>query len=242
MKVKLLTTCRNLVTSALVACLLLPSAAVAETPAESHETIRAAAEAFARDQIDVTGLTGIRIQASDLDPRLALADCQEPLETFATGNSRQLARLTVGVRCNGVKPWTLYVPVTVDAMAAVVFSSRPLLRGEALGNDALEIRRLPVARLPLNHVSEKSQLTGMETSRPLQAGVPITLNSVRPRQLVKQGQKVAIIAASGGIQVRMNGVALKNGSRGDLIPVENGSSGRRVEAEILDAGTVRVNF
>lgn len=209
---------------------------------ESHEAIRAVATEFARQQIDDSALQNIQVTASQLDPRLNLASCDKPLEAFPTGNSRQLARTTVGVRCTGKKPWTLYVPVTIDALANVVVTSRPLLRGEVLAPETLEVRQVPLARLPLNHLSEVAQLTGMETSRPLQAGVAITLNAVKPRELIKQGQEVTIVANSGSIRVRMSGVAIRSGSRGELIPIRNHSSGRTVEAEILDANTVRVNF
>jgi len=243
MKVNFLT-CRQTWQVALIAtCLYCQSAVLAESkPRESHETIRAVAMEFARQQIDDTGLRDIQVQASELDSRLSLATCEKPLEAFSTGNNRQLARTTVGVKCTGEKPWTLYVPVTVNALANVVFTSRPLLRGEVLAPDAIEIRAVPLARLPINHLSEITQLAGMETARPLQANVPLTLNAVRPRQLIKQGQEVVIVANSGGIRVRMNGVAMRSGSRGDLIPVQNNSSGRKVEAEIMDSGTVRVNF
>ena len=212
------------------------------TQHQSHETIRAVATEFARAQIDEPGLEDIQVTASRLDPRLRLAPCEKPLEAFSTGNTRQLARTTVGVRCTGEKPWTLYVPVTVDALVSVVYTSRPLLRGEVLTPDTLELREVPLNKLPFNHLKDAAQLTGMETARPLQAGVAITLNAIKPRQLIKQGQQVAIIASNGGIQVRMNGVALRSGSQGDLIPVQNRSSGRTVEAEVLDAGTVKVNF
>jgi flagella basal body P-ring formation protein FlgA len=204
--------------------------------------IRSVAAQFARDQIDTAGLSAIQAQAAELDPRLNLAECDVPLEAFATARTRQLARTTVGVKCTGAKPWTLYVPVTIDALADVVFTRRPLLRGEALTADALEIRQLPIAKLPLRHISSPEQLTGMETTRPLQADTAVTLNALRARQLVKQGQEVGIVAVSGGIQVRMSGVAMRSGSRGDRIPVQNHSSGRQVEAEILDRSTVRVNF
>ena len=209
---------------------------------ESHEAIRTVAANFARQQIDDHGLRNIQVKASELDPRLNLAPCNKPLEAFPTGNNRQLARATVGVKCTGEKPWTLYVPVTVEALASVVFTSRPLLRGEELAPDALELREVPLTKIPFNHLSNTTQLAGMETARPLRAGVPVTLNAVKPRQLIKQGQEVVIMATSGGIQVRMSGVAMRSGSRGDLIPVQNHSSGRTVEAEVLGTGTVKVKL
>ena len=231
-----------MIIAGLFCCLPAQAEAAQGTQSESHDTIRALATEFALRQVDDPSLRNIQAKASNLDPRLSLALCDKPLEAFSTGNSRQLARTTVGIKCTGEKPWTLYVPVTVEALASVVFTSRPLLRGQALAPDALEVREVPLTRVPVNHLSNTSQLTGMETARPLQAGVPLTLNAVKPRQLIKQGQEVVIVASSGGIRVRMTGVAMRSGTRGDLIPVENNSSGRMVEAEVMDADTVRVKL
>ncbi len=241
MKVNILTKCRLYIAPLLLSSCL--TGAWAQTSGmESHEAIRSVAADFARSRIDTTGLSDIQVQAAGLDPRLKLAPCDVPLEAFSTSEIRQLARTTVGVRCSGAKPWTLYVPVTIEALADVVFSRRPLLRGEALTADTLELRTMPLSRLPARHLGRPEQLAGMETTRPLQADTPITLNSVRPRQLVRQGQEVVIMAVSGGIQVRMTGVALRSGSRGDLIPIQNDSSGRTVEGEVLDKSTVRVKL
>ncbi|MCB1671546.1 MAG: flagellar basal body P-ring formation chaperone FlgA [Gammaproteobacteria bacterium] len=238
-----MTKCRNSLVSALIGGLLvLQPVQSAAADSESHEAIRTAATEFARRQIDKTGLSDIQVQAAGLDPRLRLAACEIPLEAFSTSKSGQLARTTVGVRCSGRNPWTLYVPVTIEAQADVVFTRRPLLRGEALTTEVLEIRKLPLSRLPPRHLSSPGQLAGMETTRPLQADTALTLNAVRARQLVRQGQEVVILAVSGGIQVRMTGVARRSGSQGDLIPVQNDSSGRTVEAEVLDKSTVRVKF
>ena len=165
MKVNILTKCRNSLVSALIGGLLvLQPVQSAAADSESHEAIRTAATEFARRQIDKTGLSDIQVQAAGLDPRLRLAACEIPLEAFSTSKSGQLARTTVGVRCSGRNPWTLYVPVTIEAQADVVFTRRPLLRGEALTTEVLEIRKLPLSRLPHRHLSSPGQLAGMETT------------------------------------------------------------------------------
>lgn len=219
---------------------LLPMAMAQTT--ESLDKIRAVAEEFALSQIEDSSLSEIQVKAAALDPRLKLSQCETQLEVFPTSNSGQISRSTVGVKCTGSKPWTLYVPVVIDALAEILVTTRPLLRGETLISEALELKKVPVSKLPLNYLDNPHQLAGMETSRPLKAGTTLTLNAVQPRKIVKQGQVVKIVASGGGVQVQMAGIALKSGAVGDLITVQNNSSGRSVEAEVLNEGTVRVSL
>ena len=187
-------------------------------------------------------MSDISVAATSLDARLRLQDCEHPLEAFATSQTRNMTRTTVGIRCNGEKPWTLYVPVSINAMVEALYTARPLLRGEVLTPSAVEVRELPLNQLPANALSDIDVLKDLETIRPLRAGMPLTLNSLRTRQMIEQGQQVVILGNGKGIQVKMEGTAMKSGSYGDLIPVKNTRSGRVVEASIKDEGTVIVSL
>lgn len=209
---------------------------------ETLASIRFSAEEHALAQIDHSQFEDAIATAGTLDTRLQLKKCTIPLETFSTGARNNTSRMTVGVRCNGLNPWTLYVPVTISALVNVVFSSRALTRGALLDEEDLEVQQVPLNKLPIGYLSDPSQVTNFELIRPLNIGTPITLNAVRPRNIVLQGQEVIIKAQIEGLQVRMTGEALKNGQSGDLIPVRNLRSGRTVEATIMNKSTVSVNL
>ena len=51
---------------------------------------------------------------------------------------------------------------------------------------------------------------------------------------------MTILAGDSGIEVRMQGKALRNGNPGDLIPVRNLSSKKKLEARVVAAGEVRI--
>ena len=216
--------------------------AAAQQDNHPHEDIQRVAERFAMAQIDTTGLTDVRATANAMDSRLTLKRCEQALETFATSSIPNASRLTVGVRCNGQKPWTLYVPVSVEAMAEALYTARPVLRGEALVTNSIEVRQVPLQDLPLNAIRSMDELAGLEASRALSAGTALSLNTLKARQLIKQGQQVVIRASGRGIQVKMAGTALKNGASGELIPVRNSNSGRIVRAAVIDDSTVQVNM
>lgn len=227
----------------LVALALLVAAPIGyAAEMQELETIRLQAQKHALAQVQDHEFHDVRAIAGNLDPRLQLKKCSAELETFSSGAMNNPARTTVGVRCSGLNPWTLYVPVSIEATVDVLFSTRALTRGELLTPADIETRRLSLDKLPIGYMSDSSQLTNLELTRPVRTGTPLTLNAVRSREIVRQGQEVIIVAQTAGIQVRMTGEAMKNGNFGDLIPVKNLTSGRTVEATILSDSTVSVNL
>lgn len=209
---------------------------------ETLESIRSSAEKYALAQIDAKHFEDATATAGSLDARLQLKKCDIPLETFSTGSMNNTSRMTVGVRCTGQSPWTLYVPVSISALVDVVFSNRALTRGALLTAGDIQVQQVPMSKLPIGYISDPGQISNFELTRPVNAGAAITLSAVRARDMVQQGQEVIIRAQLAGLQVKMAGEALKNGKFGDLIPVKNLRSGRTVEATIVDESTVRVNL
>jgi flagella basal body P-ring formation protein FlgA len=220
-------------------CALIPAHAA---EVELLDSIRLHAQEHVLAQLENSNLKNATATAGSLDPRLQLKKCSTPLETFSTGSSNNSPRTTVGVKCNGLNPWTLYVPVTISAVVEVVFSKRALTRGSLLVEEDFEVRQLPLNKLPMNYLSDSSQLVNFELTRSINAGVAVTLNTVRAREIIRQGQEVIIVAQASGLQVRMAGKALKKGNFGDLIPVQNLNSGRTIEATVMSDSTVSVNL
>lgn len=214
----------------------------AEIEFESAEAIQSVAEKYALEQLSEGSLQQVSAEASALDTRLRLKKCSEALQTFGNGGDMRSSRLTVGVRCTGESPWTLYVPVTVNALVPVVYTSKPLLRGEVVESANLEIRQEPLDRSPRNALQSLEQVIGMEVARAMPANTPLSLSNLRSPKLIRQGQEVIILAEGSGLAVRMAGNALKNGGKGEVIPVKNSSSGRVLEGRIVSESTVLVGF
>ncbi len=206
------------------------------------EDIRSTAEKFALATLDDRHLHNVVARSTKLDQRLRLRECSEPLEAFTSGNAGKPTHRTVGVRCVAPDPWTLYVPVTISATTDVVFTTRAIARGEIPTPADLEIRRVDLDKLPPGYLRSMGELGQMELVRPLHSGSPLTLNALTTRDLVRQGQEVVIVALASGLEIRMKGTALKNGSEGERILVKNSNSGRSVEATVLKDGSVKVDW
>ena len=79
----------------------------------------------------------LKVKPDPLDPRLRLAACQQALIAFWAPGSRRVGNTTVGVRCEGTRPWKLFIPTRVMLMQEVVVASRPLARGQRIARSDL---------------------------------------------------------------------------------------------------------
>ncbi len=209
---------------------------------QDHDSIRETAVRFARTQAAAIHREPVEITPGRLDPRLRLALCDRPLEAFAPPGARDLGNTTVGVRCSGSNPWTLYVPVTINVYARVVVAAVSLSKGEVIDDSKVHLAKYNLAKLPQGYFHEVSEVVGMLLRRNLAAGQPLTPTMLKARRLIERGQRVTVLAGGNGLEVRVPGEALSHGARGDRIRVRNLSSRRIVEGVVTDSGTVRVDL
>ena len=228
---------------ALIISALLASGAAADAAGDqSHplEDIRDTARTYLVGEAANEG-QGIEVEVGRLDPRLRLKRCELPLTAYLAPGARTSGHTSVGVRCDGATPWTLFVPAIVRHEYMVVVAARPIARGEIVSAGALSTasRLLPTA--PTGLISEPASALGRSAVREIPAGTVLSSNLLKSPQTIKRGQSVTISLASGAVAVRVAGTALRDGALGERIPVRNLNSKRVVEGVILDGGIVEVD-
>ena len=206
------------------------------------DSIRDAARQFITEHTKAVYLQPAEIRVGKLDSRLRLSQCTLPLEVYLPPGSRDLGRLTVGVRCSDQKPWSLHVPVTVTIYQNVIVTAKSLPRGKILTMNDLKTAKYDKSKLPAGYIDELTDGVGFELKRRLSIGVPLTTVMIRKPRIIKRGQHVSIIATTGGMEVRMAGKALAHGAVGDRIRVLNLKSKKKVEGTITSTGDIRVDI
>ena len=217
----------------LLAGLLLWDAAGADIIANIQplHSIQAAAEKFVREQMPADA-KGIIVTATDLDSRLRLVQCAEPLRAAQVSGARLQARTSIGVSCRRGAEWTIYVPVDVESEIPVLVLRVPAARGARIAatDVATETRR--VSGLAVGYVTETKALERHTVARPLPAGSMLTTDMLIPDFIVRSGEQVTLMAAAGGIEVRATGRALADGRDGTRIRVQNLNSLKIVEGTV----------
>lgn len=234
-------TWRRIVGGAALAAILAGVGAVQAASRQDLEAVRAAVHAF------ITGAHAgdaypPQVRVGALDPRLRLGACSGGLEVdYANHRVRRSGRVLTAVRCSAPVQWRLYVPVQVDAFADVVVARRALPRGHVLQRTDLALEKRNLARLTQGFYREAAALEAWVTRRPLPAGAALTPGAVTQPRLVRNGERVALVASASGVQVVARGTALADGAAGETVRVRNASSGRVVEGRVIARGKVAVD-
>lgn len=220
--------------------LMAITAPVAADAIQSHGSIQKSAEQFIAEKVLSSHGRAPVARAGSLDSRLRLKECDEPLQAFQPAGGRSLGNTTVGVRCPGTQPWTLYVPVKVSIHDTIVVAVRPLSKGAIVQNQDVELLEKDLSVLRSGYYKDLSQVIGKQVIRTISMGTAITMPMVKPQLQIKRGQQISLVAESNGLKVRMTGEALTDGASGERIQVRNLSTRKVVEGIVHSATTVQI--
>lgn len=227
---------------AVALALLLSTAPVGANQAEiqSLSSIRAAAESFVLEQLG-SSADGVEASAGHLDARLRLARCDQALETFNAAGNRLNGNASIGVRCDGSRPWRIYVPVKVTREVEVAVLARSLPRGASLDASSIRMQRMDTHTLAFGYYENADLVTGQTLRRAAAAGTVISPALVDIPPTIRKGEQVTLVAQRQGIAIRAPGRAMVDAQIGDLIRVRNLSSERVVEGKVQGPGEVVVH-
>ncbi|MEK7942773.1 flagellar basal body P-ring formation chaperone FlgA, partial [Burkholderia contaminans] len=203
---------------------------------QDPESIRRAALAFLQQQI--AGLPGKAIATVTTAFPRGLAACTT-LEPFMPTGARLWGRTTVGVRCAGERPWTVYLQAKVTVQATYYVAARQIAPGEPLSAADLVARDGDLTVLPLAVITDPAQAIGATALARISAGLPLRQDLLKSAASVSAGQTVRVVAAGPGFTISAEGSALANAAPGQSVRVRM-AAGQIVTAIVKDAGTVEI--
>ncbi|MGF6924195.1 flagellar basal body P-ring formation chaperone FlgA [Paraburkholderia sp. 40] len=221
-----------------------PQTATAATAAQAAplpgqqdpEAIHASALAFLQQQ--AVGLPGkADITVASAFPR-GLAACTS-LEPFMPTGARLWGRLTVGVRCAGERPWTIYLQARISLHATYYLAARAMAPGEVLTAADLVAREGDLTGLPQAIVTDPSQAVGSVSLVRIAGGMPLRRDMLKSASAVVFGQTVRVIAAGDGFSISSEGSAMNNASPGQQVRVKT-ANGQIISGIVKDGGTVEI--
>ncbi|KOR22699.1 flagellar basal body P-ring formation chaperone FlgA [Burkholderia cenocepacia] len=214
-----------------------PTAQPATPPGQQDpETIQRAALAFLQQQI--AGLPGkTTATVTTAFPR-GLAACTT-LEPFLPTGARLWGRTTVGVRCAGERPWTVYLQAKVAVQATYYVAARQIAPGEPLSAADLVARDGDLTVMPLAVITDPAQAIGATALARISAGLPLRQDMLKSAASVSAGQTVRVVAAGPGFTISAEGSVLANAAPGQSVRVRM-AAGQIVTAIVKDAGTVEI--
>jgi flagella basal body P-ring formation protein FlgA len=186
----------------------------------------------------IKSMTNPTIKVNKLDPRLKLALCQEPLKIEPASTAFRSGRLTMSVRCQGQRPWGIYVPVVIESEIQTLRLNRSIARGSILTDRdiSVEVSQRAPSDKPL--ITNLTEVVGLAAKRALPSGTELTHVMLEQPLIIKRGQHTLITAGRTGLDVQMTGKALQDGAIGEFIRVQNLSSKRTIQGQVQQDGSV----
>jgi flagella basal body P-ring formation protein FlgA len=205
---------------------------------QDSEAIRTTALAFLQQQS--AGLPGkVDITVAPAFPR-GLAACMV-LEPFMPSGARLWGRVTVGVRCAGQRPWTIYLQARISLHATYYLAGRAMSPGEVLTAADLVAREGDLTGLPQAIVTDPSQAVGSVTLTRVSAGMPLRRDMLKSASAVSIGQTVRVVAAGEGFAISSEGSAMNNASPGQQVRVKT-PNGQVISGIVKDGATVEIQL
>ncbi|MFK8077111.1 MAG: flagellar basal body P-ring formation chaperone FlgA [Granulosicoccus sp.] len=226
-------------------CLLLiapPLFATQKTNIQPLDEIELVVKDFVTQEQN--GAEGIKVQVNSLDTRLRLKACEGDLETYWSPGSRKLGRVTVQVVCSHPNPWRIHVQATATLEGSVWVLAKGVKRGEILDRSLIVQEIVTVGdnsstyRNVVDPVIGLEPWLGFEFSQRVRSGSVLTESMLVPATVISKGEAVLITYKTAGLQLQTKGVALSDGAKGGFVQVKNTSSGKTIDAVVIDRGLV----
>jgi flagella basal body P-ring formation protein FlgA len=155
--------------------------------------------------------------------------------TRATGNATPAP---VARTANTANPARQIAPSDA-AEAQVLVLVRDIARGGVIGADDLDWAEATAPRA--RGIDDWDAAVGMEARRGLKAGQHILVNDLKAPSVIRKGDPVKLIYATGGVHLSVDGVAQNEAALGDSVRILNTYSKRTVEAVAAGHGEARIN-
>lgn len=216
------------------------SAAQPVMAAQSHESIVNAAKKAVSSHTANSDLLDVRITVRPLDRRLRLAQCSQPLETELPQQRSAAGSVAVKVICEGENPWRIFVRTTISGNILLPALIRPMKRDNLVTDNDIQLIKVAASHNNPGIVSNRRHLIGMQLKRDIAANTPIRASFLKAPVIVKRGQQVTVIINNQGLEIKMAGIAMRNGTAGELIPVKNSTSQKIVDGIVQKDATVKL--
>lgn len=132
------------------------------------------------------------------------------------------------------------VSLRIHRFAEVLVAQASLRRHDLPSETEFSLQRMDITSLLEQPVSAFETIEGLRMRRNLAKGQILTTSAVEPVPDIEVGREVSIQYSNDLFTIATTGTAQQSGRVGDVIRVKNRTSGKLVQARILDNSTVAI--
>lgn len=180
----------------------------------------------------------ILITVNKVDNRLQLQKCEE-LQAFLPNGSKAWGKTTIGMRCNGQKPWVVFLSAEVKVFGDFFQTRTGLTQGQIISaNDLLKMNG-EISSMPASTVTNLDLAVGKIMLTSLVAGVPLRQEMFKEVPVIQQGQIVKITVQGDGFSVSNEATAINNASEGQIAKAKT-SDGQLIAGIARVGGVIEI--
>jgi flagella basal body P-ring formation protein FlgA len=185
-----------------------------------------------------------RIKDLRVPQRIILPRGRITYQVIAPRNTKYRGKIPLAVHFNvdGQFQKKVWTSATIEMFVDVVVAAKPLRKHKTITEDDIELRQMDLAHLPANVITDPQAVLGKRGRSTISAKTVLRTDLIELPPLVKRGDIVVIVAESKGLRITALGKAKRKGRLGERIPVENFDSKKILNAQVLDAKTVSIDF
>jgi flagellar basal body P-ring formation protein FlgA len=184
------------------------------------EIARIAKEFLQKQTTDINGEVSITI--GQIDSRLKLQMCSD-LSPFLLQGSKAWGKITLGIRCQTPKPWTIYVGAQIKVKGAYYVSAQALSQGQVVNISDLAKVNGDLTALAPGAIIDPAKIVGRTMQIGVAAGTNLRLDMLKVNTIIQQGQVVKITSVGPGFSVSNEALALNNAAEGQIAKAKTAS-------------------
>jgi flagella basal body P-ring formation protein FlgA len=180
----------------------------------------------------------LKVEVAEIDPRISLQPCLSPLTANIPENHNG-RNVNVKIICPDEKSWQLYIPVKIQTIVPVLVARVRMNKGTLLNSTNIEVIFKDNSQIRGTVLTDPKVVFGARTKRNLSQNSAITNKNTC---FVCKGESVNIVAKSESFEIKSFGIALNDGSLGEVISVRNKKSGRVIQGQVNAINQVIINL
>lgn len=134
------------------------------------------------------------------------------------------------------------VRVRIEVLHQFVVSVKNLGGNSVVGAEDISLQKKWVRSIPLNSISDKSDVIGKLLCVSVRPNTEITSAMLKTVNAVRRGKIVQVVLDGGAINITTLGMAEEDGAEGSFVRVRNISSNKIIYARVVGESKVKVDF
>jgi len=114
----------------------------------------------------------------------------------------------------------------VEQSEYVIVTATNIIRGQVITRNLISKTLQPKKQIRAQTLSTFEEAIGLEATRTIRAGTPLSVSDVTAADLVRKGEKVTLVLTRGVLTITVDTIAMEDGKIGEQVELTNTESGK----------------